>query len=95
MSPAAITLEQSFHRVIDDFMVQGGGYNRSLDPRMDIQTVQNESRNGLSNMRGTVAAARTADPHSAAAQFFINTVDNRRLDAGRSDWGYTVFCDGH
>jgi cyclophilin family peptidyl-prolyl cis-trans isomerase len=80
-----------FHRVIDEFMIQGGGYDRNLELRAAARTVENESRNGLKNSRGTVAAARTGDPHSAAAQFFINTVDNEYLNASASEWGYTVF----
>lgn len=80
-----------FHRVISDFMIQAGGYNRQLQARPGTQSVTNESKNGASNARGTIAAARTADPHSAAAQFFINVADNRRLDGNSNDWGYTVF----
>ena len=84
-----------FHRVIDGFMVQGGGFLPDLQPRDDEETIQNESRNGLSNRRGTIAMARTGDPHSASSQFFINVVDNERLDhrgsPGTMRWGYTVF----
>ncbi len=80
-----------FHRVIEDFMIQGGGFDRNLRQRPAPRTVDNESRNGLSNERGTVAAARTSDPHSAAAQFYINVIDNPYLDASGSEWGYTVF----
>jgi cyclophilin family peptidyl-prolyl cis-trans isomerase len=84
-----------FHRVIDGFMIQGGGYTAGLKLREDEQTIVNESGNGLSNARGTIAMARTGDPHSANSQFFINLVDNDRLDpqkaAGNGSWGYTVF----
>ncbi len=80
-----------FHRVIPDFMAQAGGYDRQLRARIADTAVENESKNGLSNSRGTVAAARTAEPHSAAAQFFINLVDNSQLDGSPNSWGYTVF----
>jgi len=80
-----------FHRVIDGFMIQGGGYDRQLREKTTRSPVANESRNGPSNMRGTLAAARTNDPHSAAAQFYINLVDNPRLDGTEQDFGYTVF----
>lgn len=84
-----------FHRVIDGFMIQGGGYTPSYTLKEDERTIPNESGNGLSNRRGTIAMARTADPHSANSQFFINVVDNQRLDpeksAGGGRWGYTVF----
>jgi cyclophilin family peptidyl-prolyl cis-trans isomerase len=80
-----------FHRVIEDFMIQGGGVTRGFTERPATRTVQNESRNGAANVRGTIAAARTGDPHSAAAQFFINTADNSFLDARGNNWGYTVF----
>lgn len=80
-----------FHRVIDGFMVQGGGYDSSFKERSTAAAVRNESRNGLSNVRAAVAAARTTDPHSATSQFFVNVVDNKRLDGSASDWGYTVF----
>jgi cyclophilin family peptidyl-prolyl cis-trans isomerase len=79
-----------FHRAVGGFVVQGGGFDRQLRGRPTLPGVENESRNSLSNVRGTVAAARTADPHSATSQFFINLEDNRPLDAG-ADFGYTVF----
>jgi peptidyl-prolyl cis-trans isomerase B (cyclophilin B) len=83
-----------FHRVIPGFMVQGGGYDASLQKKPTQAPVQNEGDNGLRNVRGSVAMARTSEPHSATAQFFVNLVDNAFLDhKARSDqgWGYTVF----
>ena len=81
-----------FHRVIADFMIQGGGFTPDLRQKKTRAPVVNESKNGLSNLRGTIAMARTADPNSATAQFFINTVDNPRLDyAGDANPGYCVF----
>lgn len=84
-----------FHRVIPGFMAQGGGYTPNLKIKEKGSTVPNESGNGLSNLRGTIAMARTADPHSANSQFFINVADNDRLDPGKAAfngrWGYTVF----
>ena len=84
-----------FHRVIPGFMAQGGGFLPGFEKREVKDTVPNESGNNLSNLRGTIAMARTNDPHSAGAQFFINVVDNRNLDptkdAARGRWGYAVF----
>ncbi|MFQ5610062.1 MAG: peptidylprolyl isomerase [Woeseiaceae bacterium] len=84
-----------FHRVIDGFMIQGGGYTPDFKAREDEATIANESGNKYSNVRGTIAMARTGDPHSANSQFFINLVDNSRLDPQkdvvRGRWGYTVF----
>ena len=84
-----------FHRVIEGFMIQGGGYTPGLELKEDDKAIPNESGNGLPNARGTIAMARTSDPHSANSQFFINVVDNFRLDPnktpGRGSWGYTVF----
>lgn len=84
-----------FHRVIPGFMVQGGGHTPGLKLKEVDETIVNESGNGLSNLRGTIAMARTSDPHSADAQFFINVADNSRLDPSkdpiRGRWGYTVF----
>jgi cyclophilin family peptidyl-prolyl cis-trans isomerase len=80
-----------FHRVVDGFVVQGGGFDRELRGRPTLPSVENESRNGLSNERGTIAMARTSDPNSASAQFFINLVDNGRLDGAPGRWGYAVF----
>ena len=80
-----------FHRVIADFMIQAGGFDGALTYRKPPRTVVNESFNGLSNSPGTVAMARTADPDSADAQFFINVKDNAYLDAQDGRPGYTVF----
>ena len=84
-----------FHRVIPGFMAQTGAHTPDLTLREDEAVVPNESGNGLSNVRGTVAMARTSDPHSANSQFFINVADNSRLDPGKKStggtWGYTVF----
>ncbi len=84
-----------FHRVIDNFMIQGGGYTAELTGKGTRAAIMNEAPNGLKNTRGTLAMARTADPHSATAQFFINVVDNPALDhiatTDSRSWGYAVF----
>ncbi|MFO0659549.1 MAG: peptidylprolyl isomerase [Polyangiaceae bacterium] len=83
-----------FHRVIDGFMVQGGGFDSNYGKKPTLAPIENEASNGLKNTRGTVAMARTGEPHSATAQFFVNVVDNAFLDhrAKSADgWGYCVF----
>lgn len=85
-----------FHRVMDQFMIQGGGFDQTLNKKPTLSPVKNESKNGLSNTRGTIAMARTSDPHSATAQFYINHVDNLALDStdfsdNDTGWGYAVF----
>ncbi len=80
-----------FHRVIPGFMIQGGGMDPDMTERPTRPPIKNESRNGLHNKRGTLAMARTSDPNSATAQFFINVRDNLRLDYGVSGAGYAVF----
>ena len=81
-----------FHRVIRGFMIQSGGHNYDMTPRESTRPmIKNESFNGLSNQRGTIAMARLPDPDSARAQFFINHVTNKRLDARGEKPGYTVF----
>jgi len=81
-----------FHRVIGDFMIQGGGFDATMKQKPTGATVENEAKNGLKNDKYTVAMARTSDPHSASAQFFINTKNNAFLDyPGQDGWGYAVF----
>ena len=81
-----------FHRVIGNFMIQGGGFDADLKQKPADQQVENEAKNGLKNKPYTLAMARTSDPHSASAQFFINAVDNSFLDyPGQDGWGYAVF----
>lgn len=83
-----------FHRVIPDFMIQGGGFTADFEQKKTRDQIKNEAANGLLNSRGTVAMARTSDPHSATAQFFINLTDNGFLDfkaPNAQGWGYAVF----
>ncbi len=81
-----------FHRVMDGFMIQGGGFTADMGEKKAGAPIQNEAKNGLKNQRGTIAMARRPDPHSATAQFFINHKDNTMLDyPGHDGWGYAVF----
>ncbi|MCH8538038.1 MAG: peptidylprolyl isomerase [Alkalimonas sp.] len=79
-----------FHRLIADFVLQGGGYKTDFEPITTLDAIFNESGNGLRNEIGTIAMARTSNPHSATSQFYFNLSDNQNLDPG-SRWGYTVF----
>jgi peptidyl-prolyl cis-trans isomerase A (cyclophilin A) len=82
----------TFHRVIASFMIQGGGMTADGKEKATNPPVENESKNGLKNVRGSIAMARTSDPQSATAQFFVNVVDNPGLDYPKPDgWGYCVF----
>lgn len=81
-----------FHRVIPGFMIQGGGLTADLEKKPTREPIENEAKNGLKNVRGSIAMARTGAPHSATAQFFINHRDNENLDYPSFDgWGYAVF----
>lgn len=83
-----------FHRIIDNFMIQGGGFDENMSKKPTHPPIKNEANNGLKNDTGTLAMARTSDPHSATAQFFINVKDNDFLNFTSADlqgWGYAVF----
>jgi peptidyl-prolyl cis-trans isomerase A (cyclophilin A) len=80
-----------FHRVIPGFMIQGGGFDGSMKQKATRAPIQNEAANGVKNQAGTIAMARTNDPNSATAQFFVNLVDNEFLNHGGRDFGYAVF----
>lgn len=79
------------HRVVPGFVIQGGGYTKAYAEKHTQRPIPNESGNGLSNLRGSIAMAREQGPHSATAQFYINLADNRKLDPRPDRWGYAVF----
>ena len=81
-----------FHRVISGFMIQGGGFDPQMNQKKTHAPIQNEAKNGLKNLRGTLSMARTSDINSATSQFFVNLVDNSFLDHGTRDYGYAVFA---
>lgn len=81
-----------FHRVISHFMIQGGGFDREFNEKPTHAPIMNESNNGLVNQVGTIAMARTSDPHSATAQFYINVADNPTLDYNSADSAYNGYC---
>ncbi len=80
-----------FHRVVAGFIAQAGGYTADMEPKAVTENIVNESGNGLSNLRGTVALARSNDPHSATTQFYVNLADNIDLNLRPTRWGYAVF----
>lgn len=80
-----------FHRIIPKFMIQGGGFDAKMKEKQTRASIKNEAKNGLKNLRGTLAMARTSVIDSATSQFFINVVDNKFLDNGERDFGYAVF----
>lgn len=80
-----------FHRLVPDFVLQGGGYDTDFQPKPTFETIVNESGNGLLNTYGTIAMARERQPHTATRQFFFNLNDNTSLNPDNGDWGYTVF----
>ena len=81
-----------FHRVIKDFMIQGGGFDQNMRQKATLPPIKNEAQNGLKNRRGSIAMARTSVVDSATSQFFINVKDNTFLDHGSRDFGYAVFA---
>lgn len=80
-----------FHRVIKDFMIQGGGFDKEMVEKTNHEPILNEATNGLKNSRGTISMARTLKPNTATSQFFINSVDNAFLDPSQRNFGYAVF----
>ena len=82
-----------FHRVIPNFMIQGGGMTEDMQPKQSNDSIKNEADNGKKNLRGTLAMARTSEVDSATSQFFINLADNHFLDHGGRDFGYAVFAE--